>query len=141
MPQNDEITDRIKNLIARQFAVDRNLVIESARLFEDLGLDSMDSIELVMALEVEFDGEVPDKDIAQFKTVGDVIQAVNIYFPGLEGKGGPVRTETARRCRGCRLGAGTGWAQEPDSPLEKFGPAASADQGMPPLRVGPGRHQ
>ena len=80
MPQNDEITDRIKNLIARQFAVDRNLVIESARLFEDLGLDSMDSIELVMALEVEFDGEVPDKDIAHIKTVGDVIQAVNIYF-------------------------------------------------------------
>lgn len=75
MPQNDEITDRVKNLIARQFAVDRNLVIESARLFEDLGLDSMDSIELVMALEVEFDGEVPDKDISQIKTVGDVIHA------------------------------------------------------------------
>ena len=80
MPQNDEVTDRVKNLIARQFAVDRNLVIESARLFEDLGLDSMDSIELVMALEVEFDGEVPDKDISQIKTVGDVIHAVNIYF-------------------------------------------------------------
>ena len=80
MLQNDEITDRVKNLIARQFAVDRNLVIESARLFEDLGLDSMDSVELVMALEVEFDGEVPDKDISQIKTVGDVIHAVNIYF-------------------------------------------------------------
>ena len=80
MPQNDEVTDRVKNLIARQFAVDRNLVIESARLFEDLGLDSMDSVELVMALEVEFDGEVPDRNIAQFKTVGDVIHAVNIYF-------------------------------------------------------------
>ena len=80
MPQNDEVTDRVKNLIARQFAVDRNLVFESARLFEDLGLDSMDSVELVMALEVEFDGEVPDKDISQIKTVGDVIHAVNIYF-------------------------------------------------------------
>lgn len=80
MPQNDEVTDRVKNLIARQFAVDRNLVFESARLFEDLGLDSMDSVELVMALEVEFDGEVPDRNIAQFKTVGDVIHAVNIYF-------------------------------------------------------------
>ncbi|EGQ63884.1 acyl carrier protein [Acidithiobacillus sp. GGI-221] len=53
---------------------------ESARLFEDLGLDSMDSVELVMALEVEFGGEVPDGNISQIKTVGDVIHAVNIYF-------------------------------------------------------------
>ena len=79
MPQIDEITDRVKNLIALQFAVDRNLVIESARLFEDLDMDSMDSIELVMALEVEFDGEVPDRDISQIKTVGDVIQTVLTY--------------------------------------------------------------
>ena len=42
MPQSDGITDRVKNLIARQFVVDRNLVIESARLFEDLDMDSID---------------------------------------------------------------------------------------------------
>ncbi len=80
MPQIDGITDRVKNLIAGQFAIDRDRLSESARLFEDLGLDSMDSVELVMALEVEFDGEVPDEDISPIKTVGDVIHAVNIYF-------------------------------------------------------------
>ncbi|MBU2817909.1 acyl carrier protein [Acidithiobacillus ferrooxidans] len=80
MPQNDEIMNRVKDLIARQFAINRDLVVESARLFEDLGLDSMDSVELVMALEVEFGGEVPDVDITLIKTVGDVIQAVNTYF-------------------------------------------------------------
>ena len=79
MPQIDGITGRVKNLIAGQFALDRDRLSESARLFEDLGLDSMDSVELVMALEVEFDGEVPDKDISQIKTVGDVIQAVLTY--------------------------------------------------------------
>ena len=80
MPQSDGIAARVKEVIAGLFAIDRERLSESARLFEDLGLDSMDSIELVMALEVEFDGEVPDKDISQIKTVGDVIHAVNIYF-------------------------------------------------------------
>lgn len=79
MQQNSMLAERVKDLIALQFAVDRHLVIESARLFEDLDLDSMDSTELVMALEMEFDGEVPDKDITHIKTVGDVIQAVLTY--------------------------------------------------------------
>ena len=79
MPQSDGIAARVKDVIAWQFAIDRDQLSESARLFEDLGLDSMDSVELVMALEVEFDGEVPDKDISQIKTVGDVIQAVLTY--------------------------------------------------------------
>lgn len=80
MQQNSILADRVKDLIALQFAVDRCLVIESAQLFEDLGLDSMDSVELVMALEVEFGGDVPDWDITRIKTVGDVIHAVNTYF-------------------------------------------------------------
>ena len=80
MSQNTVITARVKDLIAEQFALDRDLVIESARLFEDLGLDSMDSVELVMALEVEFGGDVPDGDITRIKTVGDVIHAVKTYF-------------------------------------------------------------
>ena len=80
MSRNTVIAARVKDLIAEQFALDRDLVIESARLFEDLGLDSMDSVELVMALEVEFDGEVPDKDVTRIKTVGDVIHAVNTCF-------------------------------------------------------------
>ena len=80
MPQSDGIAARVKDVIAWQFAIDRDQLSESALLFEDLGLDSMDSVELVMALELEFDGEVPDRDIANIKTVGDVIQAVNTYF-------------------------------------------------------------
>ena len=79
MSQNTVIVARVKDLIAGQFAIDRDRLIESARLFEDLDLDSMDSTELVMALEMEFDGEVPDKDITHIKTVGDVIQAVLTY--------------------------------------------------------------
>ena len=80
MPQIDGITGRVKNLITGQFAADRNQLSESTRLFEDLDMNSMDSIELVIALEAEFDGEVPDKDISRIKTVGDIIHAVNIYF-------------------------------------------------------------
>jgi acyl carrier protein len=80
MSQNAGITDRIKDLIAGQFAIDRDRLSESARLFEDLGLNSLDSVELIMALEVEFGGDVPDGDITLIKTVGDVIQAVNTYF-------------------------------------------------------------
>lgn len=79
MPQSDGIAARVKEVIAGLFAIDRNQLSESARLFEDLDLDSMDSTELVMALEMEFDGEVPDKDITHIKTVGDVIQAVLTY--------------------------------------------------------------
>ncbi len=90
MPQNDGITACVKDLIARRFAVDRNLVIESARLFEDLDLDSMDSIELVMALEMEFDGNVPDKDITHIKTVRDVIQTVLTYCAPFGPAGGSL---------------------------------------------------
>jgi acyl carrier protein len=80
MPQSGGIAARVKEVIAGLFAIDRERLSESARLFEDLGLDSMDSIELVMALEVEFGGDVPDGDITRIKTVGDVIHAVNTYF-------------------------------------------------------------
>lgn len=80
MQLNPVIVTRVKDLIADQFAIDRDRLCESARLFEDLTLDSMDSVELIMALEVEFGGSIPDRKITHIKTVGDVIQAVNIYF-------------------------------------------------------------
>ena len=79
MSRNTVIAARVKDLIARQFAIDRDRLNESARLFEDLDLDSMDSTELVMALEMEFGGDVPDGDITRIKTVGDAIQAVLTY--------------------------------------------------------------
>jgi acyl carrier protein len=80
MQENTVITDRVKNLIALQLMIDKTLVVESARLFEDLDMDSIDSVELIMAMEVEFNGGATDDVFANINTVEDVIQVVLTRF-------------------------------------------------------------
>jgi acyl carrier protein len=59
-------------LVAEQLGVDQNQVTSQASIFDDLGADSLDVVELVMALEESFDIEIPDEAIETMKTIGDV---------------------------------------------------------------------
>ena len=69
---SDALEQRIRAIIADQLGVDLSEVRAEASILDDLGADSLDLVELVMALEEEFDIEVPDDDVEAMRTIGDV---------------------------------------------------------------------
>ena len=68
--------DKIKTIVAEQLGVDESQVTEDASFIDDLGADSLDIVELIMALEEEFDMEIPDADAEKIVTVGDVVEYI-----------------------------------------------------------------
>jgi acyl carrier protein len=70
------IEQRVKDIIVEQLGVKPDQVVPTAKFIEDLGADSLDTVELVMALEEEFGIEVPDEQAEKLQSVGDVIKYV-----------------------------------------------------------------
>ncbi|MCU0797921.1 MAG: acyl carrier protein [Akkermansiaceae bacterium] len=70
------IEDRVKDIIVEQLGVNADQVTPEAKFIEDLGADSLDTVELVMAFEEEFEIEVPDEEAEKLQAVGDVITYV-----------------------------------------------------------------
>ena len=70
------IEQRVKDIIVEQLGVKPDQVTPAAKFIEDLGADSLDTVELVMALEEEFGIEVPDEQAEKLQSVGDVIKYV-----------------------------------------------------------------
>ena len=68
--------DKIKEIVVEQLGVDAEQVVPEANFVEDLGADSLDTVELIMAFEEEFDVEIPDTDAEKIKTVQDVIDYI-----------------------------------------------------------------
>lgn len=68
------VEDQVKEIIIDQLGVDEGQVKAEASFIDDLGADSLDTVELVMALEEKFDVEIPDEDAEKMKTVGDAIK-------------------------------------------------------------------
>jgi acyl carrier protein len=64
---------KVKEIIVENLGVDQEKVTEQASFVEDLGADSLDTVELVMAFEEEFDVEIPDEDAEKMRTVGEAI--------------------------------------------------------------------
>ncbi|MCG0274647.1 MAG: acyl carrier protein [Thermosediminibacteraceae bacterium] len=71
-----EILDRVKRIIADQLGVDEDDVVPEASFIDDLGADSLDIVELIMAFEEEFDLEIPDEDAEKIKTVQDAVDYI-----------------------------------------------------------------
>lgn len=69
---SDAMTGKIRGLVAEQLGVDIETLTPEANILEDLGADSLDVVELVMAIEEEFDIEIPDEDAESMRTLGDV---------------------------------------------------------------------
>jgi len=70
------IEERVKAIIVEQLGVNADQVTPEAKFIEDLGADSLDTVELVMALEEEFGNEIPDEQAEKLQSVGDVIRYV-----------------------------------------------------------------
>ncbi|MCH9007441.1 MAG: acyl carrier protein [Calditrichaeota bacterium] len=66
--------DKVKEIIVEQLGVDAKEVTESASFIDDLGADSLDTVELVMAFEEAFEIEIPDEDAEKMNTVGEAIK-------------------------------------------------------------------
>ncbi|MEM7289516.1 MAG: acyl carrier protein [Pseudomonadota bacterium] len=71
-----DIAERIKKIVVEHLDVEADKVSESASFIDDLGADSLDNVELVMAFEEEFDVEIPDDAAETIQTVGDAIKFV-----------------------------------------------------------------
>lgn len=68
--------ERIKEIIADQLGIDVEQIKPESKFVDDLGADSLDVVELIMAFEEEFDVEIPDEDAEKIQTVGDVIEYI-----------------------------------------------------------------
>jgi len=71
-----EISERVKSIIVEQLGVSLEEVTPQASFVEDLGADSLDIVELIMALEEEYDMEIPDEDAEKIQTVEDVTKYI-----------------------------------------------------------------
>jgi acyl carrier protein len=74
---SDNIAERVKKIVVEHLGVDEAKVSESASFIDDLGADSLDTVELVMAFEEEFGVEIPDDAAEKIQTVGDAINFIN----------------------------------------------------------------
>ena len=74
--EHEEIFAKVKDVIVDQLSVDEDDVTSEASFFDDLGADSLDIVELVMALEDSFGVSIPDEEAESIKTVGDAVEYI-----------------------------------------------------------------
>ena len=74
--EKEELLNKIKNIVADKLSISEDQITEEASFIDDLGADSLDTVELVMALEDEFDLDIPDEQAEKLTTVGKAIEYV-----------------------------------------------------------------
>ena len=72
----DDISNKVKNIVADHLGIDEAKVTEESSFIDDLGADSLDTVELVMAFEEEFGSEISDNEAEKILTVGDAIKFI-----------------------------------------------------------------
>ncbi len=70
------VEEKVKKIIVEQLGVNAEEVTKEASFIDDLGADSLDTVELVMAFEEEFDAEIPDEEAEKLRTVGDAVDYI-----------------------------------------------------------------
>jgi acyl carrier protein len=78
------VEERVKQIIVEQLGVDEDEVTPNASFVDDLGADSLDTVELVMAFEEAFDIEIPDEDAEKIRTVKDAADYIDKHAKGAE---------------------------------------------------------
>jgi len=79
------VEDKVKQIIVEQLGVDEGEVTPNASFVDDLGADSLDTVELVMAFEEAFDIEIPDEDAEKIRTVKDAVDYIDKNAKGVKG--------------------------------------------------------
>ena len=74
--ERDELLKKVKAIVADKLSIGEDLITEEASFIEDLGADSLDTVELVMALEDEFSLDIPDEDAEKLTTVGKAMDYI-----------------------------------------------------------------
>jgi len=74
MALDPKVKERVKEIIVDQLGVDADAVTDTASFIDDLGADSLDTVELIMAFEEEFDIEIPDEEAEKLTTVGKALE-------------------------------------------------------------------
>jgi acyl carrier protein len=69
-----DMVEKVKDIIVEELGVEREKLTDTASFMEDLGADSLDTVELVMAFEKEFDIDIPDEEAEKLRTVGDALK-------------------------------------------------------------------
>ena len=75
------VLEKVKSILAEQFDVEEDKITADTDLQEDLGADSLDVVDLLMSIEDEFEVEVPDEEIENLKTIGDVVEYIQNNMP------------------------------------------------------------
>ena len=79
---SEELFEKIKSVIVKQLEIEEETVTEAATFLDDLGADSLDIVELIMALEETFELEIPDAIAEKIVTVGDVVEYIKTNYTG-----------------------------------------------------------
>ena len=74
-----DTAERVKKIVAKHLGVDESKVVETASFIDDLGADSLDTVELVMAFEEEFGCEIPDEEAEKIQTVQDAVNYIEAH--------------------------------------------------------------
>src|ERR1700740_2628141 len=114
-----QLEEKVKDIIVEELGVERDKLTSDASFMEDLGADSLDTVELVMAFEKEFDIDIPDEEAEKLRTVGDALKYLHEKI-GKEGRGGS-------------WSPALGWCPRLATPLKIRGPVS--------WRAGPARRQ
>jgi len=71
------VSEKVKNIVSEQLGVEMEKLSDGSKFIDDLGADSLDIVELVMAFEEEFDCEIPDTDADKIRTLGDAVKYID----------------------------------------------------------------
>lgn len=82
MPSTAEVEEKVIQIVSEQMSVDKSEIVRATSFVNDLNADSLDTVELVMELEDEFDLTIPDEDAEKLKTVGEAIDYVQKHNDG-----------------------------------------------------------
>jgi len=77
--EEQQVFDQVKKVVVEQLGVNESEVTREASFVDDLGADSLDTVELVMALEESFSTEIPDEDAEKIKTIGDTVSYISSH--------------------------------------------------------------
>jgi acyl carrier protein len=73
------VFEKVRDTIAEQLSIDLDNITMESSFVDDFGADSLDIVELIMALETEFDMEIPDEDAEKIKTVGSIVEYIRAH--------------------------------------------------------------